>query len=185
MILWAVGFFRSLSNSLIALSENIVSLIGFEPGAKSSTLNSFTCLMSTPLIEPDSLAIFLFLRFLLAVVSLTSILLSFLLLSLSALLITIIALTAECACLPLRLAVPDRRFREKSSLFNSSFIPIARRTFRRSLVLDRSSIASETIIGKLEILDTLWPRLSIRSFLAVAAIAEHNANCFSLLLIFL
>src|SRR5918912_2831740 len=151
MILWAVGFFR-LSNSLIALSENIVNLIGFDPGVKSSTLKSFACLMSTPLIEPHSLAIFLFLPFLLIVLSLTSILLSFLLLSLSALLITIIALTAERACLPLRLAVPDRRFREKSSLFNSSFRPSARSRFSRSLVLDKSSIPSETIIGKLGIL---------------------------------
>ena len=103
-----------LLNSLIALSENIVNLIGFDPGAKSSTLKSFTCLISIPLIDPDSLRIFLYLLslFLVLVPVSLSLALSCLTALVLSLLIIIMALTAERPCLPLRLAVPDRGFRE-------------------------------------------------------------------------
>src|SRR6188472_1114117 len=98
---------------------------------------------------------------------------------------TIKTLMADLDCLCLRLAVPDLDFLEESTLINSSARPSALRHFRRSLVFVIDSMSFETTTGKFDILSTLWPRLSILSFLAVAAMAEHRASLFSFLLIFL
>src|SRR5207248_323783 len=154
------GAFTSF-NCFIALSEKTVNLTGFEPGLKSNTLNFFTCLMSIPGMDRDNRPI------------------------VSSLPTAIKTQMADLDCLCLRLAVPDLDFLEESALINSSARPNASRHFRRSLVFVTDSMSFDTTIGKLDILSTLWPRLSIISFLAVAAMAEHRASHFSFLLIFL
>ena len=107
-------------NCLIAFSEKIVNLTGFDPGLKSNTLNFFTCLMSIPGMDLDNRPI------------------------ISSLPTTIKTLTADRACLCLRLATPDLDFCEKSALTNSSARPKAVSVFRRSLVFLMDSISSET-----------------------------------------
>jgi len=67
----------------------------------------------------------------------------------------------------------------------SSFNPIFSRNFSRSLDFNNDSISPETTIGKEISSLNKCPLCFTRSRFEVAAIAEHNANIFSFLLIFL
>src|SRR5215216_4303169 len=137
----------------------MVNLIGFEPGTKSSTLKDSILLTSTPAIELDSLSMF------------------------DPFLTTINAHVPACL-VPFPLYVAAFFF-GLPALERSSASPKATRTFRRSRALVINSILLEHTMGKSGIPSTRWPLPMIRSFRAVAAIAEKRPRRRSFLFVFL
>src|SRR5215208_768674 len=137
----------------------MVSRIGFEPGSKSNTLKDSMLLTLTPGRELDSLRM------------------------LDPFLTTINAhVPARLAPFPLD-AAP--LFLGPCALERSSASPKATRTFRRSRALVIDSRLLEDTIGKSGTPSTRWPLPMIRSFWAVAAIAEKRPRRRSFLFIFL